>query len=336
MDAKTKEELYAYNKDVYDNIVRLFLENDVMKKEIEFMKQKHPNALYLVCENWEEVLKNSAIYKHWNSTRFNLYPYERSKNYQFNYFPKQYQLKLLVVIGEINFDRSSPPQPRRKQQQQQQQEPIIREQGKNTFKMKQTGPIEELLKAYCSFRKKKYYNYASVKFPDCGMAHRYCGQQSMIPTKNTFCCSIVRFYNGNKISGMTPAYLEWGNFRNLIGVCVVNLVGITCFNENFETLKLSGEASTLSMSSYFCMTSDFVQEENTDDFFDVDYFQMKKPKFVEDSAAAEGEQQQYGDDDDDDDDDGTDVKFLIPENMIQPPDFSTPYKVTKKKLAIQN
>jgi hypothetical protein len=262
-DTVTEEDQYSYDKTTYNQLVRQFATNEILAAEIDELKKKFPEAINLVREDWEEVLKNNAIFSKWKTEKFKLIkPRPQKINnpaYTRDNIPAPCCMSLILVCG-ILYEKaaandaaatSSKKEPKRLR-----------------IDLVYTGPIQELVKAFAACREYDCYNYASVFLPSCRNVHDKCYAESRRNTKKTFCVYDVRFYNGEKVKKTTPTYLESRNLKSFVGVVVVDLKGITRFGREHNTIKLNGDCRKIVMTTKGCLINKIITGEDDDDIFD--------------------------------------------------------------------
>jgi hypothetical protein len=294
------EDQYSYDKDAYNQLIASFIGNESTRREVETMQNLCPKALNLVRDDWENVLKNSSIFKNWASNKFVLSESIKVPNQYVCYkIPSQYHVKILLVC-EILYGVSRNTQ----------NDDVKK--VKRHIDIIQSGPIQELVKAFANLRNHKYFNYASVFLPTCNNMHSECNAQSYRKTKTSFCLFDVKLFDGVRAGKVTPIFIESKKLKNFVGIAVLELTGITCFRENFNTIKLSGACKKLLLTVRNCLRKEEFGAEGI--LFDVD---------PEGKTDEEREYESH-------------ASYLIPDNIVQP-FFNNSYQVSKKvKLMIDD
>jgi hypothetical protein len=294
-----EEDEYSYDKTTYDELVAAFLENEATRQEIEAMRELYPEALNLVCRDWDVVLRNSSVFNKWESLAFKLTETIRVPNQFVCYkFPAQHHAKLLLVCEILyGVSRKVNAQANNKNK------------TKKNFDICRTGPIQLLTKAFAKFRNYNCYNYATVLLPNCNNIHVGCHAQTFRETKTSFSVSNVKLFNGTKAGKVTPIFLESKNLKSFVGVAIVDLTGFTGFKDNFNTIKLSGVCHKLLITMRSCLQNKL---DGEDIIFDIDPQESDKRKREEE------------------------FDVLVPENIVPPSFFASTYQISKKSRFIED
>jgi hypothetical protein len=265
-DAVTAEDQYSYDKTTYNQLIRKFVNNEILAAEIAELKKEYPEATDLVREDWEEVLKNNAIFNKWKTEKFTLIKPPPPKNnnpaYTRDNMPAPCCMSFILICG-ILYEKAADSNAN---------DAAATSSKKETKRMRidlvYTGPIQELVKAFAACREYDCYNYASVFLPSCRNVHDKCFAESRRNTKKSFCIYKVRFYNGEKVKKTTPTYLESRNLKSFVGVVVVDLKGITRFGKAHNIIKLNGDCRKIVMTTQGVLFNNIITGEEDDDIFD--------------------------------------------------------------------